>query len=293
MGCNYLSLPYIPTCYIHVLLHVWSLRWRHNDYDGVSNHQPHGCLLNRLFRRRSKKTSKLRVTGLCVGNSPGPVNSPHKGPVTRKMFPFDDVIMVIVWLLVASGFIRWNTTCLKCCSIKKRLSNGDITIWLRYQTQSTRMLNYTNEYQCTGDTIISTLHNSDLTGARWQPSVTPLFVQKLARADNKGTSTLRTSGLWMQEASPSHDVITSQQGVVLLIYLGPSFNKNIEGGKEMFVPSVETTRSNLLTTMHSAVLMSLKQQMYLNIYIYMYIYIYKERGREVLWCLAALGPISI
>ena len=44
-------------------------------------------------RRRSRKTSKLRVTGLCVGKSPGPVNSPHKGPVTRKMFPFDDVIM--------------------------------------------------------------------------------------------------------------------------------------------------------------------------------------------------------
>ena len=70
-----------------------ALRWRHNDHDGVSNHQPHGCSLNRLFRRRSKKTSKLRVTGLCVGNSPRPVNSPHKGPVTRKMFPFDDVII--------------------------------------------------------------------------------------------------------------------------------------------------------------------------------------------------------
>ena len=69
------------------------LQWRHNDYCSVSNHQPHGCLLNRLFRRRSKKTSKLRVTGLCAGNSPGPVNSPPKGPVTRKMFPFDDVIM--------------------------------------------------------------------------------------------------------------------------------------------------------------------------------------------------------
>ena len=25
----------------------------------------------------------------------GPVNSPHKWPVTRKMFPFDDVIMII------------------------------------------------------------------------------------------------------------------------------------------------------------------------------------------------------
>ena len=36
----------------------------------VSHHQPHDCLLNRLFRRRSKKTSKLRVTDLCEGNSP-------------------------------------------------------------------------------------------------------------------------------------------------------------------------------------------------------------------------------
>ena len=46
------------------------LQWRHNGRDGVSNHQPHHCLLNRLLRRRSKKTSKLRVTGLCAGNSP-------------------------------------------------------------------------------------------------------------------------------------------------------------------------------------------------------------------------------
>ena len=48
-----------------------SLQWRHNERDSVSNHQPHDCLVNRLFRRRSEKTSKLRVTGLCVGNSPG------------------------------------------------------------------------------------------------------------------------------------------------------------------------------------------------------------------------------
>ena len=46
------------------------LPWRHNGRDSVSNHQPRDCLLNRLFRRRSKKTLKLRVTGLCVGNSP-------------------------------------------------------------------------------------------------------------------------------------------------------------------------------------------------------------------------------
>ena len=48
-----------------------TLQWRHNERDGVSNLQPHDCLLNRLFRRRSKKTSKLCVTGLCAGNSPG------------------------------------------------------------------------------------------------------------------------------------------------------------------------------------------------------------------------------
>ena len=42
-----------------------------------------------------RKHQKLCVTGLCVGNSPGQVNSPHKWPVTRKMFPFDDVIMYV------------------------------------------------------------------------------------------------------------------------------------------------------------------------------------------------------
>ena len=55
------------------LFYKWSisLHWRHNGPDGVSNHQPHDCSLSRLFRQRSKKASKLRVTGLCAGNSPG------------------------------------------------------------------------------------------------------------------------------------------------------------------------------------------------------------------------------
>ena len=59
-----------PICSV-LLFEFLSLRWRRNGRDSVSNHQPHDCLLNRLLRRRSKKTSKLRVTGLCVGNSPG------------------------------------------------------------------------------------------------------------------------------------------------------------------------------------------------------------------------------
>ena len=57
------------TVILDALWHI-SLRWRHNEHDGVSNHQPHDCLPNRLFRRRSKETSKLPVTGPSVGNSP-------------------------------------------------------------------------------------------------------------------------------------------------------------------------------------------------------------------------------
>ena len=53
---------------------VDTLQWHHNGRDSVSNHQPHDCLFNRLFRCRSKKTPKLRVTGLCTGNSPGTGN---------------------------------------------------------------------------------------------------------------------------------------------------------------------------------------------------------------------------
>ena len=59
--------------WLPVSMSLWPpapLQWRHNEHDGVSNHQPHDCLLNRLSRRRSKKTSKVRVTGLCAGNSP-------------------------------------------------------------------------------------------------------------------------------------------------------------------------------------------------------------------------------
>ena len=45
-----------------------ALQWCHNERDGISNHRDLDCLLNRVFRSRSKKTSKLRVTGLCEGN---------------------------------------------------------------------------------------------------------------------------------------------------------------------------------------------------------------------------------
>ena len=55
----------------HISLHsLSSLHWHHNGQDIISNDQPHDCLPNRFFRRRSKKVSKLHVSGLCAGNSP-------------------------------------------------------------------------------------------------------------------------------------------------------------------------------------------------------------------------------
>ena len=66
----------------------YTLLWRHDGHDGVSNHQPHDRLLNSLFGRRSKKTSKLRVTGFSgTGEFPAQMAS------NAEMFPFDDVIM--------------------------------------------------------------------------------------------------------------------------------------------------------------------------------------------------------
>ena len=53
-----------PITRLHIVsIHIQPLQWRHNGRDDVPNHQPHDCLLNRVFKRRSKKTSKLRFTG--------------------------------------------------------------------------------------------------------------------------------------------------------------------------------------------------------------------------------------
>ena len=66
-------------------------RWRQSERDGVSNHTPRDCLLNRLFRHGWKKTSKLRVTGLCEGNSPETGEFPAQRASGAENV--DDVIM--------------------------------------------------------------------------------------------------------------------------------------------------------------------------------------------------------
>ena len=63
-----LYVIYIQVYFIicSMMLTIFALQWHHNGHDSVSNHQPHDCLL----KCSSKKTSKLHVTGLCVGSSP-------------------------------------------------------------------------------------------------------------------------------------------------------------------------------------------------------------------------------
>ena len=51
-------------------IHQSTLQWCRNEHHGISNHQHLYCLLSCLFKCKSKKTSKLHVIGLCVGNSP-------------------------------------------------------------------------------------------------------------------------------------------------------------------------------------------------------------------------------
>ena len=68
--------------------HPESLQWRHNGHDIVSNHQPHDCLLNRLSDADQRKRQSSASLAFVRGIHRGPVNSPHKWSVTRKMFPW-------------------------------------------------------------------------------------------------------------------------------------------------------------------------------------------------------------
>ena len=81
---------------------IYTLHWRHNGRDGVSNDQPHDCLLKRLFRRRSKETSKLRVTAARTGEVPAQMASNVENAVTGYL-------CLYVWLM------KKNTINLFCC----------------------------------------------------------------------------------------------------------------------------------------------------------------------------------
>ena len=74
-----------------LLIWLWetfyfALQRRHNERDGVLNH-----VYSTVYSGADQR--KLHAPGVCHRS---PVNSPHKGQVTRKMSPFDDVIILRV-----------------------------------------------------------------------------------------------------------------------------------------------------------------------------------------------------
>ena len=125
------------------------LEWRHNESDSVSNHQPHYCLLTRLFRHRSKKTSKLCVTGFVRLIQRWPVNSPHKGPVTRMMFPFDDVIIIIISRIIQVTRFASNH--------HNVLTGGDMFYWIKASIHNKCLVSLDGTLQHRSDSWFTTL----------------------------------------------------------------------------------------------------------------------------------------
>ena len=71
-----------------------TLQWRHNGRYGVSIHYSLTIVYSTVYsgadQRKYQSSASLDFVR---GIHRWPVNSPHKGPITRKMFPIDDVIM--------------------------------------------------------------------------------------------------------------------------------------------------------------------------------------------------------
>ena len=82
-----------------------------------------------IIKIRRSSDRLIFMMGISIpekGNSPGPVNSPHKWPVTRKMFPFDDVIMLfrILYMSNVSDNTPQNTMACNSCFLYEVISLG-------------------------------------------------------------------------------------------------------------------------------------------------------------------------
>ena len=88
----------------------FTLQWRHNERDGVSNHRRLHWFLTVGSGGDRRKHQSSASLAFVRGLHRWPMNSPKKRPVTRKMFPFDDVI---VRISIASGRGVWCSSLIK------------------------------------------------------------------------------------------------------------------------------------------------------------------------------------
>ena len=73
---------------------VISLQWRQNGRDGVSNHQPDDCLLNRFSQAQIKENIKAPRNWPLWGEFTGDRWIPAQKASYADFFPFDDLIML-------------------------------------------------------------------------------------------------------------------------------------------------------------------------------------------------------
>ena len=104
-----------------------TLHWCHDERYGVSNHQRLDCLLNRLFRCRSKKTSKLRVTGLCEGNSPvnGEFPSQRASNAENDSISWRHHVQMVVYVWAVVCLLRMIMSCMETLSVVLTLCEGN------------------------------------------------------------------------------------------------------------------------------------------------------------------------
>ena len=76
LGLNVLRRDELTTCDL-------PLQWRHNEHNGVSNHQPHDRLLNRLFKTQIKENIKAPLHWP-LGGGGGGGDSPVTGDLPAQ-----------------------------------------------------------------------------------------------------------------------------------------------------------------------------------------------------------------
>ena len=110
---------YIVTCVLIIPYGIFfrsALQWRHIECDGVLIHRCLQWLLNCWFRRRPKKTSKVRVTGLCVGNSPVTAEFPTQKASNAENVSIWWCHLEFGWLTQYCGFYYLATALLNSFS---------------------------------------------------------------------------------------------------------------------------------------------------------------------------------
>ena len=105
-GKDWNNLKLSCLCWVSLTVYC-ALQWHHNERGFISNHQPHNCLLNRLFKVQIKEISKLLSHWPLCGEFTGDLWIPcTKGQKRGKCFHF----MMSSWYVkpgIRSETIMW------------------------------------------------------------------------------------------------------------------------------------------------------------------------------------------